>query len=75
MFAIAFFKTKQHVKLKVNLLRDISAWMLLLAEAVIAMKEAPMYYIYEAVITLLILFTYFNEVKKAVGDILGKLKK
>ena len=75
MFVIAFKKTGKHVKLKVNFLRDISAYLLLLAEAIIAINEGEYYYIYNAVITLLLLFTYGKEIRTIITQKLGKGKK
>ena len=75
MFAVAFFKTGKHVKLKVNFLKDLGAYLLLLAEAVIAIREVPMYYLYNAAITALLLVTYGREIMTVAKDYLKKIKK
>ena len=72
MFIIAFFKTRAHVKLRVNLKKDLAAYMLLISEALIAVREVPMYYIYNALITAMLLLTYTKEIKTVVRE---KLKR
>ncbi|MBR1875791.1 MAG: polysaccharide biosynthesis C-terminal domain-containing protein, partial [Lachnospiraceae bacterium] len=68
MFIIAFFKTRVHVKLRVNLKKDLAAYMLLAAEALIAVREIPMYYFYNAAITAMLLLTYGKEIRTVLRE-------
>ncbi len=41
MFMIALFQTQKHVKLRIHILKDLGAWLLLAAESVITIRSLP----------------------------------
>ncbi len=61
MFIIAFFKTRKHVRLEVDMIRDIGAYMLLAAESVLTACEIRGFYFYDAVIVILLFIIYRKE--------------
>lgn len=66
MFAIAFFRTKKHISMNINIIRDHCVYLLLLAEGILCMRRIPYYHVYNAVITLVILIIYFRQIKEIV---------
>ncbi|MCR5486463.1 MAG: polysaccharide biosynthesis C-terminal domain-containing protein [Lachnospiraceae bacterium] len=58
MFAIAFYKTGKHVKLKVPVLKDAGAYLLLLSETLITMRGTEHAWILNALICLMLLYLY-----------------
>ncbi len=75
MFAIAFFKTKKHVRLNVNIIKDSCVYLLLLAEGILCMRRIPYYYIYNLVITLVIMLIYCKQIKETVLEKVKELWK
>ncbi len=75
MFAIAFFKTQKHVRLSVNIIRDICAYMLLLTECILAIRRLPLYHIENAVITLILTAMYAGPIKEIIQEKVIKLWK
>ncbi len=68
MFVIAFIKTGKHVRLNVNINRDICAYILLLAQCLIAIREMPLYYIYNTVITAVLLAIYAGQIREILKE-------
>lgn len=66
MFVFAYYYVSLHVKLNVNRKRDFSAYILLLVQAVCLMTEVKFYYIYNAIILILITAMYGRVVYEKI---------
>ncbi|MBR5377014.1 MAG: oligosaccharide flippase family protein [Lachnospiraceae bacterium] len=75
MFAIAFVKTRKHVRLKINFFRDLGIYLLLLAQGILSMRRIPYYHVYEIVITLVILIVYYKQIRETVEKKVKELWK
>ncbi|MCR5651530.1 MAG: polysaccharide biosynthesis C-terminal domain-containing protein [Lachnospiraceae bacterium] len=75
MFAIAFVKTRRHVRLEINIIRDFGVYILLLAEGILSMRRIPYYYIYNLIIALIIVIIYLKQIRENVINLLAKLKR
>ena len=81
MYFMAFNKVKRYVKLKVGLLRDYLAYVLLIVQAVIMiMGDAVLgsdvaVYVVSAVLVLVLLIMYFREAVKIADKFLERIRK
>ncbi len=62
MFALAFIFVRKHVKLRVNYIRDIAAFILLLAESAFVIMDVKFYFMINLGIVLLLFILYLREV-------------
>ncbi|MCR4892653.1 MAG: polysaccharide biosynthesis C-terminal domain-containing protein [Lachnospiraceae bacterium] len=61
MFVLAFIFVRKHVKLKVMIIRDLLAYLLILVESLLLIFNFKNYYIINAVIVLILALLYLKE--------------
>ncbi|MCR4923379.1 MAG: polysaccharide biosynthesis C-terminal domain-containing protein, partial [Lachnospiraceae bacterium] len=75
MFAMSLFIVKKHVVIKHSSLKDHLAYLLLVTEAVVMIRELPFMYIVSGMTVLILLFCYLGEFKKILEVITGRFKR
>lgn len=75
MFIIAFVRTGKHVRLQISIIRDCCVYLLILAEGILCMSRSPYYYVYNTIITIVILLIYFRQIKEIIQKKVKELWK
>ncbi len=64
MFAIAFFRTRKHVRMNISIIKDSCVYILILAEGILCMRMVPYYHVYNAAITLAVFLIYYKQIRE-----------
>ena len=75
MCLLAFIFVRKHVELKTGIIRDTTAYILLIAESVIMINEMPFHYALSAAIVITVLLMYIKEALQIIRVIADRSKR
>lgn len=75
MCMMALFFVRRHVKLQINIVRNIISYAVLIVQSVIMINEIKGYVIYSAVLFAVLILIYFKDFIEIANVFLAKLRK
>lgn len=74
MSTMAYIFVKKYVKFQISMIKIVIPYALIVSEALVMTREISMDYLICSIITLIIVMTYYGEVKNLISILINKLK-